>query len=228
MRPPDFPAFFAVCIGMGYQILALFWLFLITLVIGFANVFYRPYLFFLAFIYSACTAWLNGYITAVTMKAFGGTEWLFAALASIVVFPTFVIAIFTAVDMIEYLKMSASRTPPFTILGLGVLWLLFAAPLCCLGAQRAFGSEKLDSKIRVNQLRRKIPELPLILKRRIAMPIFGAIIFGSVFGEFQYVMKSVWREYMYAMFGFLFINLHLLVIVVSLLSIVYTYVQLNA
>lgn len=60
------------------------------------------------------------------------------------------------------------------------------------------------------------------------MPIFGAIIFGSVFAEFQYVMKSMWREYMYAMFGFLFINLHLLVIVVSLLSIVYTYVQLNA
>ena len=33
---------------------------------------------------------------------------------------------------------------------------------------------------------------------------------------------------MYAMFGFLFVNLHLLVMVVGLLSIVYTYVQLNA
>jgi hypothetical protein len=33
---------------------------------------------------------------------------------------------------------------------------------------------------------------------------------------------------MYAMFGFLFINLHLLVGVVGLLSVVYTYVQLNA
>lgn len=196
--------------------------------IGFANVFFRPYLFFLTFFYSACTSWVNGYVTGKIMKAFGGTEWCFAAFASIVVFPTYVVAIFVSVDMIEYLKMSSSRTAPLTIIGLGLLWLVLAVPLCCLGAQRAFASEKMQSNIHVNQLRRKIPELPFMLKRRFALPIFGAVIFGSVFGEFQYVMKSVWRSYMYAMFGFLFVNLHLLVAVVSLLSIVYTYVQLNA
>ena len=41
-------------------------------------------------------------------------------------------------------------------------------------------------------------------------------------------MKSVWHSYLYAMFGFLFINMQLLTIVVCLLSIVQTYVQLNA
>lgn len=60
------------------------------------------------------------------------------------------------------------------------------------------------------------------------LPIFGAIIFGSIFGEFQYVMRSVWRSYMYAMYGFLFVNLQLLTLIISLLSIVQTYVQLNA
>ena len=77
-------------------------------------------------------------------------------------------------------------------------------------------------------MRRRIPEQPWYLDQRIILPIFGAIIFGSVFGEFQYVMKSVWRSYLYAMYGFLFINLQLLTMIISLLSIVHTYVQLNA
>lgn len=73
-------------------------------------------------------------------------------------------------------------------------------------------------------MRRRIPEQPWYLDQRIILPIFGAIIFGSVFGEFQYVMKSVWRSYLYAMYGFLFINLQLLTMIISLLSIVHTYV----
>jgi transmembrane 9 superfamily protein 2/4 len=77
-------------------------------------------------------------------------------------------------------------------------------------------------------MRRRIPEQPWYLKRRVILPLFGAIIFGSIFGEFQYVMKSVWRSYMYAMYGFLFVNVQLLTLIVSLLSILQTYVQLCA
>jgi hypothetical protein len=41
-------------------------------------------------------------------------------------------------------------------------------------------------------------------------------------------MKSVWRSYLYAMYGFVFVNLQLLTIIISLLSIVHTYSLLNA
>jgi apolipoprotein N-acyltransferase len=175
---------FSVFMGMGYQIFVLVWLFIATLMIGFANVFFRPYLFFLTFIYSACTSWVNGFVTAKIMKSFGGTEWCFAAVSAITVFPLYVVGIFVAVDLIEFWKMSSSRTAPFTVIGIGILWLIIAVPLCCFGAQRAFASEISKPNIRVNQLRRKIPEMPTILKRRFAFPIFGALIFGSVFGEF--------------------------------------------
>lgn len=77
-------------------------------------------------------------------------------------------------------------------------------------------------------MRRRIPEQPLYVRRRIVWPVFGAVIFGSIFGEFQYVMKSVWRSYLYAMFGFLFVNLQLLTLIVVLVSILNTYVLLNA
>ena len=106
MRTPDYPAMFSVFMGMGYQIFVLVWLFIATLMIGFANVFFRPYLFFLTFIYSACTSWVNGFVTAKIMKSFGGTEWCFAAVSAITVFPLYVVGIFVAVDLIEFWKNS--------------------------------------------------------------------------------------------------------------------------
>jgi transmembrane 9 superfamily member 2/4 len=124
-----------------------------------------------------------------------------------------------SVDFIEYIRKSAPKTAPLTVLGLSVLWLLLAIPASFYGAKIGFGHKKLERK-KVNSIRRNIPMLPLYLRRRFTLPVFGAVIFGSIFGEFQYVMKSVWRSQMYAMFGFLLVNLHLLVVIVGLLSII--------
>ena len=46
--------------------------------------------------------------------------------------------------------------------------------------------------------------------------------------EFRYVLTSVWRSYLYAMFGFLFVNLSLLMLVVGLVSILSTYLNLQS
>lgn len=183
------------------------------------NLFYRPVLFLLAFLYSALTSWVNGFITAKVMKYFGATDWLFAAISAAVVFPALTYAILLAVDCVEYSMKSAARTPPLTIFILGLLWICISVPICFNGAYTAFKQERPKSSIQVNQMRRRIPEQQWYLKRRVILPIFGAIIFGSIFGEFQYVMKSVWRSYMYAMYGFLFVNVQLLTLIVSLLSI---------
>ena len=59
------------------------------------------------------------------------------------------------------------------------------------------------------------------------MPIFGALIFGTIFTEFRYIWESVWSQYMYAMFGFLLLNFLLMAGVISLLAIVQIYMQLS-
>jgi transmembrane 9 superfamily protein 2/4 len=46
--------------------------------------------------------------------------------------------------------------------------------------------------------------------------------------EFHFVLTSVWRSYLIGMFGFLFINLNMLICVVSLVSILNTYLCLQA
>jgi len=78
-----------------------------------------------------------------------------------------------------------------------------------------------------NPLPKKIPAQPWFMRKRVLMPLFGAIMFASIFVEFQYIWNSVWRSYMYAMFGSLFICMALLVFVVCELSIIQCYFQLQ-
>jgi len=60
----------------------------------------------------------------------------------------------------------------------------------------------------------------------VVAPVFGLIQFANMYAEFSYLVDSVFKQHMYAMFGFLLINAFLQVIVIALLSIVQTYMQL--
>lgn len=52
----------------------------------------------------------------------------------------------------------------------------------------------------------------------IIAPVFGAIQFASMYAEFSYLVDSIFRHHMYAMFGFLLLNFCMLVVVIALLS----------
>ena len=54
----------------------------------------------------------------------------------------------------------------------------------------------------------------------------GGVIFSTIMVEFHYVLTSVWRSYLFGMFGFLALNMGLLIIVISLVSILVTYIGL--
>ena len=54
-------------------------------------------------------------------------------------------------------------------------------------------------------------------------PVFGLIQFASMYAEFSYLFDSIFRAQMYAMFGFLLLNLILQIAIISLLSILQTY-----
>lgn len=53
------------------------------------------------------------------------------------------------------------------------------------------------------------------------------MIFSTVFAEFYYVLTSIWRSYIYGMFGMLFFNLSLLLVVITLISVLSTYLSLQ-
>jgi hypothetical protein len=103
MRPPEYPAVFATLLGMGIQIYCMVWLFLLTVSLASTSMFFRPFLFLCAFIYSALTGFANGWVTGKVMKFYGATDWLFAASASSVIFPIYLFCCLMAVDLIEWL-----------------------------------------------------------------------------------------------------------------------------
>jgi transmembrane 9 superfamily protein 2/4 len=138
MRSPTYPALFAVLIGMGLQVYVLLWLFLITVTIAVSNVFFRPYLFALAFFYSALTAWVNGFATAKVMKYYGSKDWCFAAGASAIFFPALLLLTLVTVDFVEYWKKASQNVPPLTVFLLSAAWACLAIPLTFLGARKAF------------------------------------------------------------------------------------------
>ena len=76
---------------------------------------------------------------------------------------------------------------------------------------------------KVSAVRRRIPVQTWYSDIRIQAPVCGLVIFGTIFAEFQYVLMSVWRSYMYGMLALLWFNMMLLVVVVALVSILTTY-----
>ena len=77
-------------------------------------------------------------------------------------------------------------------------------------------------------MKRIIPQQPWFTNAWLTTPIFSGIIFASVYIEFTYFIDSMWHSYtMYAMFGFLFINLCLMTVITGLLSAIQTYLMLS-
>lgn len=56
----------------------------------------------------------------------------------------------------------------------------------------------------------------------------GGVIFSTIIVEFYYLVTSVWRSYLFGMFGFLAVNMTLLLIVISLVSTATTYISLQS
>lgn len=54
------------------------------------------------------------------------------------------------------------------------------------------------------------------------------LMFSTVMLEFHYVITSVWRSYVLGMFAFIFLNINLMLVVISVISILCTYFQLQS
>jgi len=58
----------------------------------------------------------------------------------------------------------------------------------------------------IGKVARPIPPQPYHMSIVVLAPIFGFIQFACMYAEFSYLLDSIFRSHMYAMFGFLLIN----------------------
>lgn len=126
MRVPKYPMILSFLMGTGVHIFMLTYIFLLSMTVGFFNVFLRATWVFSFFLILGGGGWFNGFVTAFCMKTAGLTDWIGGASVAAFVYPALVMACFTFVDIIEWLEKSASRTPLTSICLYGALWMVFS------------------------------------------------------------------------------------------------------
>lgn len=185
----------------------------------------RTWYIFQLLMYWAMSGMGNGYCTARAIKYFGAGEWRFAASASAIVLPSYIVITFMTVDMIEWFEKSSQILPFSSIILLMFCWICVNVPFTYYGSYQAFRLCK-DVMPRVSSVHRAIPAQPWYLQNWFMMPCASFISFSVVAYELHWIITSVWRSYLIGMFVFLFINVYMLCTVTGLVSIAVTYLKL--
>lgn len=174
----------------------------------------------------ALYGYVNGYVTARYLKFFGSPDWTFSAVVSALALPMFFTAAILEEVFFAWVTRSSMRYSAGQTILRAIGWYLLNGSLCFAGAYRGYLKKAASLPAQVSKVRRPIPPQPAYMSIFIITPVFGLIQFMSIYVEFSYLVGSIFRHHMYAMFGFLLLNLLLLVIVVTMLSILQTYMQL--
>ena len=227
MRAPGYPNIFACLIGIGCQIFFTTYLTLIYILVFFAAEGYRPYVFNAGLFILACVAWVNGYVTCRTLKFFGATDWVFSAAISAVTMPCFLYMTLSVSEMLEALVKAGQHYTFTHEVFYALAWCLANGVLSFVGAYYGYLQQQLKKPIRVSAVKRTVPPQPYIMNLVFVGALVGVIQFATVFTEFKYLIESVWRNQMYAMFGFLFVNFLLHAVTTCLLAVVQTYLTLS-
>ncbi|KAF8951268.1 hypothetical protein BGZ52_012724 [Haplosporangium bisporale] len=106
------------------------------------------------------------------------------------------------------------------------MWFGISLPLNIVGAY--FGQKKamMEHPGRTNQIPRQIPEPVWYLQPRFTIPAGGLLPFAVIFMELFFILKSIWEDQYYYMFGFLSLVLIILLVTCIEMTIVIVYFQL--
>lgn len=226
-RQPKYPAILCTACGIGAQTLFMFVVILSVTVIGLINPYLRTWYAMQTYFMLAVGGACNGYVSARMMRFFGASEWRLSAGSAAFLMPLYMLANFVFVDTIEWLEKSSAYTPFSYVFLYTILWIAITVPMSFGGAYLGFQAQTEKPPVKVSPVRRRVPTQPWYNGIYFQSVFSGFVIFGTIIGEFQYVLSSVWRSYMYAMFGLLWFNCMMLVTVVTLISVLTTYLQIQ-
>ncbi|KAG0230692.1 Transmembrane 9 super member 4 [Actinomortierella wolfii] len=164
-------------------------------------------------------------MTATTM-VFRGTSWTKNAILTATLVPGFLMMIVFLLNLFVWSQNSSGAIPFGTFLALVVMWFGISLPLSLLGA--FFGQRKtvIEHPGRTNQIPRQIPRPIWYLRPRVAIAAGGVMPFAVIFIELFFLLKSIWKDEYYHMFGFLAVVFSLLLIACVETTVVLVYFQL--
>ncbi|VEU23043.1 DEKNAAC104057 [Brettanomyces naardenensis] len=142
-------------------------------------------------------------------------------------------------SLLTYEQHSSRALQVSTVLALVGIYVLIQVPISLIGGYLSCKVNlfSLIMKGRIlppselsTRSRRPIPQQPWYNRLRYSLPLSGAFPFGIIFVEMIYLYKSLWEDKtsLNAMYGFVSFTTLLLCVVVAEISIITTYLHLNA
>lgn len=226
-RPPKYPAILACVIGTGMQIFAMVYVTLFAILIGAISPFMRTGCMVTLFITYSGSGYVGGMLTARFYRLFNGTDWLFSASMSAIIYPAFCLAMVVFTDLVETIEKSYIGFPFSSLSIVGLCYVFITIPITYMGAYKGFVMKPLRVPTKTSRVARDVPPQPMTRDIKVLMALFGGIIFTSVYFEFLYLMRSVWHNKIYFMYGWLFFVLLIMISIVSLVSMLNTYRDLT-
>jgi len=226
-RPPSFsPMLLSVFCGTGAQLLCMAFLTIIFSALGFMSPARRGHLLMAELLLFVCMGGVNGYVTARMYKTFKGKSWQRATFLTALGFPGLCFAAFCLMNVIALAKKSTDAVPFVTMLILIVLWFGISTPLVFMGAYFGYRKDAIEFPVNTSSIPRQIPDQPWFMWFPFTMAIGGILPFGSCFVELYYILASVWMDYYYYVFGFLFLVFLILIITCAEITVLFSYFQL--
>lgn len=158
----------------------------------------------------------------------GATKWKSTIWLSATALPFSITIVFAIVDAIDYFEKSNQYFPFTAVMIYALLYIVISVSSSYLGAYRGYTDIGLSTPCKISTVRRAIPSQQFYHNPLFTSLMSGAVIFSTFVFEFHYILDSVWHSYLIVMFCTLLVNILLLIIVVGLLSILNTYMCLQA
>lgn len=167
---------------------------LFALVIGVVSPFMRTACLVTLFITYTAAGYVGGILTARFYRMFNGSDWLFSASMSAVIYPAAVLVIIVITDLIDVFERAYTGFPFSMLAIVGLVYVFMTIPVTYAGAYKGFIMKPMKVPTKTSRMAREIPPQPMSRDIKVLMAFFGGIIFTSVYFEFLYLMRSVWHH----------------------------------
>lgn len=227
-RPPSYPLILSALVGTGYQVAIVSFIVIVSAIAGELYTERGSILNTGIFAYALLSS-VNGYFGGSLYAQLHGRNWIKQCLVSAALLPSLVCGTAFMINFIA-IYYHASRAIPFTtMLSVAAICLFIILPLTLLGTIIGRNTRgQTNNPCRVSSVPRPIPEKKWYMEPSIIVLLGGILPFGSISIEMYFIFTSFWTFKIYYVYGFMLLVFFIAIAVTVCVTIVCTYILLNA
>jgi len=227
-RRPPHCAILSTLLGSGIQLIILAFIIIIYTMLRDLYLEQATILSSIIFIY-AITSMIGGYYSGSFFAKYGGRSWIKNMFLTSCLFPFIIGGVTLIINFIAIYYQSSRAIPFGSMMTIFAIWLFVIFPLTLFGTiiGRNFAGNP-NNPCRVNLIPRPIPERPFYYRPLTLILLSGILPFASILIEIFFLYSSFWAYKIYSVYGVMLIILLILCILTACVSIISTFLLLNA